>query len=119
MKKFLIATAALASVALAAPASAADLPVKAPPMVAPALYNWTGFYLGIEGGAIMGQRTKWLVNEQSSDDVSQDLGHPLHGGFVGGEAGFNWQFPGNRWVLGIEGDWNWSELEEALTCEAD
>jgi len=40
----------------------------------------------------------------------------MHGGFVGGEVGFNWQIPGSRWVFGIEADGNWSELEEALTC---
>src|SRR5947207_4924816 len=106
MKKFLLATVALASVAMAAPAFAADMPVKAAPPPAPALYNWTGFYLGVELGAISGQRTKWFVHETSSDDVAFDLGHPLHGGFIGGEAGINWQWPGNRWVVGIEGDWN-------------
>jgi outer membrane immunogenic protein len=119
MKKFLIATAALASVALVAPANAADLPVKAPPMVMPALYNWNGLYIGVETGAVMGQKTKWFVNEASTDDFSLDLGHPLHGGFVGGEVGINWQAPGSRWVFGIEGDGNWSELEESLTCEPD
>ncbi len=120
MKKFLIATTALASVAVVAPANAADLPVKAPPVVMPALYNWSGIYIGVEGGAVMGQRTKWFVHETDTTfEVSQDLGHPLHGGFVGGEAGFNWQAPGNRWVLGIEGDGNWAELEESLSCEAD
>ena len=175
MKKFLIATTALASVAVVAPANAADLPVKAPPMVMPALYNWSGIYIGVEGGAVMGQRTKWFVHETDTTfevsqdlghplhggfvggeagfnwqapgnrwvlgieggvvlgqrtkwfvhetdttfEVSQDLGHPLHGGFVGGEAGFNWQAPGSRWVFGIEGDGNWGEIEESLSCEAD
>ena len=117
MKKFLIATTALASVALVAPANAADLPVKAPPVVMPALYNWSGIYIGVEGGAIMGQRTQWFETEigEGESDAS-DVGHPLHGGFVGGEAGINWQAPGNRWVFGIEGDGNWAQLEEALTC---
>ncbi len=115
MKKFLIATAALASVALVAPANAADLPVKAPPMVMPALYNWSGIYIGVEGGTVLGQRTKWFETDIDESDAF-DVGHPLHGGFVGGEAGFNWQAPGNRWVFGIEGDGNWSEFEEALNC---
>ena len=81
MKKFLIATTALASVAVVAPANAADLPVKAPPMVMPALYNWSGIYIGVEGGAVLGQTTKWFVHETDTTfEVSQDLGHPLHGG---------------------------------------
>src|SRR3989442_6902858 len=51
MKKFLLGDAGL--VALAAPASAADLAArpytKAPPMIA-ALYDWSGFYVGANGG---------------------------------------------------------------------
>ena len=119
MKKFLIATAALASVALVGPANAADLPVKAPPILMPALYNWSGLYIGVEGGGVMGQRTRWNMSESSTDEFEPaiDVGHPLHGGFVGGEAGINWQVPGSRWVVGIEGDGNWAELEESLTCE--
>ena len=52
MKKFLLATVALvALVGIAAPASAADMAVKAAPVpyVAP-MYNWSGFYIGGNGG---------------------------------------------------------------------
>ena len=52
MKKFLLATVALvALVGIAAPASAADMAVKAAPVpyVAP-MYNWSGFYIGANGG---------------------------------------------------------------------
>ncbi len=61
MKKFLIATAALASVALVGPANAADLPVKAPPVLMPVMYNWSGLYIGIEAGAVLGQNSDFLV----------------------------------------------------------
>ena len=51
MKKFLLGTVAL--VAFAAPAAAADLAArpytKAPPMIA-AIYDWSGFYIGANGG---------------------------------------------------------------------
>src|SRR5262245_9389774 len=119
MKKFLTATAALASLAFAAPTFAADLPVKAPPPVLPALYNWNGIYIGVQGGAVLGQRSR--VQEAPDDGIFDsndflDIGHPLHGGFVGGEVGFNWQFPGSRWVIGVEGAGSWAELEESLTC---
>jgi outer membrane immunogenic protein len=118
----------------AGPVNAADMPVKAPPpIVMPAIYNWSGVYIGVEGGGVMGQTSHW--HELSATDpfvgaingpvrtvtlVTDpgdvvDVGHPLHGGFVGGEAGFNWQ--SGRWVFGIEGDGNWAELEEALTCD--
>src|SRR4029078_9436660 len=54
MKKFLLGTVGLVALGMAAgPASAADLaapPVyKAPPMVAP-IYDWSGFYIGANGG---------------------------------------------------------------------
>jgi outer membrane immunogenic protein len=120
MKKFLIATAALASVALVGPANAADLPVKAPPMVMPALYNWTGLYVGIEGGGVMGQHTELIdvyPNFSNPANANVDIGVPLHGGFVGGEIGIQWQAPGSRWVFGIEGDASWAELEGSIRHE--
>ena len=52
MKKFLLGTVGLLALGLA-PASAADLAArpytKAPPMVA-AIYDWSGFYIGANGG---------------------------------------------------------------------
>jgi outer membrane immunogenic protein len=123
MKKFLLASAALASLAIAAPAFAADLPVKAPPPVVPALYNWNGIYIGVQGGAVLGQRSRVQeaggAEEKGEANDFLDIGHPLHGGFVGGEVGFNWQAPGSRWVFGVEGAGSWAELEESLTCGPD
>jgi outer membrane immunogenic protein len=53
MKNVLLAAAGFAIFGLVAPASAADLaarPVKAlPPVMAP-IYDWTGFYIGANGG---------------------------------------------------------------------
>ena len=52
MKKFLLG--AVGTLAMVGSASAADLAArpytKAPPMVAVAMYDWSGFYLGINGG---------------------------------------------------------------------
>ena len=54
MKKFLLGTVGLLALGMAAPASAADLAARPytkapPPMVAP-IYDWTGFYIGGNGG---------------------------------------------------------------------
>ena len=48
MKRFLLGAIALVAMSVAAPA--ADLPAytKAPVMM-PALYDWSGFYLGLNG----------------------------------------------------------------------
>src|SRR3954464_12767906 len=100
MKKFLLATTALA--AFAAPALAADLGArpysynKAPAYVAP-LYNWTGFYIGGHvGGAFAGSNN---FNGLVLSDYSAR--------FLGGlQAGADYQFAPN-WVLGIEGQYSW------------
>lgn len=53
MKKVLLVTASLIAISATAPALAADLAArpytKAPPMVA-AIYDWSGFYVGANGG---------------------------------------------------------------------
>ena len=53
MKKFLMGTVGLLALSLSTPASAADMAArpytKAAPMVA-AVYDWTGFYVGVNGG---------------------------------------------------------------------
>ena len=52
MKKFLLGTVAL--IAFAAPAAAADLAArpytKAPPAPIALVYDWSGFYIGANGG---------------------------------------------------------------------
>ena len=54
MKKFLLATVGLVALGMAAPASAADLAArpytKAPPPMITPIYDWTGFYIGANGG---------------------------------------------------------------------
>src|SRR5258705_4665546 len=45
-KVFLLGLSAFAAVILGGAAQAADMPVKAQPMAAPVMYNWTGFYIG-------------------------------------------------------------------------
>jgi len=108
----LIATLLLAAGLVAAGcAAAADLSVaplyKAPPPQAAPLYNWTGFYLGVNGGGGWG-RSWWQT---------QSIGIDLSGAEVGGTAGYNMQF--GSAVLGIEGDVDWSNLKGtsgALAC---
>jgi len=48
MKRFFWGTLGL--IAMAAPALAADLPVRAPPPMIPPMFNWSGFYIGADGG---------------------------------------------------------------------
>lgn len=95
MKKFLLATAAVLSLG-AVTAHAADMPARmpvkaAPSYVAPALYNWTGPYVGLSGGGSF----------SSGSDA----------GIVGGTLGYNMQ--SGPWVFGLEGDYNWLSHTDA------
>ena len=101
MKKFLLATSALAALGATAPALAADLGAqpyynKAPAYVGP-IYNWTGFYIGGHlGGAFSGGNNfNGLV---LSDYSARVLG--------GVQAGADYQFAPN-WVVGVEGQYSW------------
>jgi len=90
-------------------ASAADLPrrealpAKAPPYVAQT-YNWSGAYIGINGGGGFG-RSDFGAGAGSFD---------LSGALVGGTLGYNWQL--NPLVLGIEGDIDWSSIRGSSPC---
>jgi outer membrane immunogenic protein len=91
-------------------AVAADLPVKAPPAMAPvaAAYNWTGCYIGVEGGGNWG-RGQHVQNEPGTAafGLAQTGGIDLNGAMAGGTVGCNYQFGGN-WVIGAEADWSWT-----------
>jgi len=86
-------------------ANAADLPRRhVPPAKAqPAYempYNWTGVYVGINGGAGWGQ-TSWSNAFGTADGDAS-------GGLVGGTLGFNYQM--GQVVFGLEGDIDWSDI---------
>src|SRR5947209_15112523 len=106
MKKFLLGTVAL--IAFAAPAAAADLAArpytKAPPMVA-AIYDWSGFYIGINGGG-GSSRKCWDFVSPTLGAVVADGCHDAVGGTVGGQVGYRWQ--SGNWVFGLEGQGNWA-----------
>jgi outer membrane immunogenic protein len=93
MKKFLLGPTI--AVALVAPVHAADMPLKAPRAVAETIYNWSGFYIGAQGGFAWGRSNHREDTAQTSDfDISGVVG--------GGTWGYNWQF--NQFVFGLESD---------------
>jgi outer membrane immunogenic protein len=106
-KKLLAGCLVMGALVAAQTASAADLSVaplyKAPPAAVAQVYNWTGFYLGINGGGGWG-RSYWDANA---------TGIPLSGGLIGGTAGYNYQV--GRAVLGVEGDIDWADLSGTRT----
>ena len=93
---------------LATPAMAADLPVKARMPAPPAVYNWSGCYIGIQGGAIW-QRADNSFSVSGADPFAPDGSANGTGAIVGGHLGCNWQQ--SHFVFGLEGDANWSNVK--------
>lgn len=110
MKKLLLS--AIGLVALSGPVMAADLaarPYKAPvPYVAP-IYDWSGFYIGANGG--WGRsRNCWdiipLAGAAFADGcVDRD------GGMLGGQLGYRWQ--AGQFVFGLEAQGDWADLNSS------
>ncbi|MGJ4960122.1 outer membrane protein [Bradyrhizobium sp. HKCCYLRH2015] len=104
MKKLLLTTTAL--VVLASPALAADLAArpytKAPPPVMAAIYDWSGFYVGVNGGGGWSENTWDLVGG------GREGSHDASGGTVGGQVGYRWQM--GQIVFGVEAQGNWADL---------
>jgi outer membrane immunogenic protein len=95
-------------------ASAADLAArytKAPAYVPAAVYNWTGFYIGLNAGYGFSQDENVRSVGQAAPNIANILGGARPGsvdvnndGFIGGgQIGYNWQYGGN-WVAGLEAD---------------
>lgn len=105
------------SVFLAAPVMAADMrmPVKAPPSVTVAVYNWTGFYVGAHVGGAWGDKDWTFVESNAVILVPPSFpsygSHSVRGLIAGGQVGFNWQAPGSNWVIGIEAQASWSNAD--------
>ena len=112
MKKFLLATVGLVALGMAAPASAADLaarPYKAPPPVV-AVYDWSGFYIGANGGGGWSHKC-WDVNNFLTPRAVAEGCHDATGGVVGGQIGYRWQSAG--WVFGLEAQGDWADLKSS------
>ena len=99
----------------AATANAADLPARAPaPYTAPppiaAIYNWGGFYVGINGGGGTSRECYTItnVNNVAVNPTSEGC-HDATGGMAGGQVGYRWQMA--SWVFGVEAQGDWANLK--------
>src|SRR4051794_7985759 len=110
MKKFLLGTVGLIALGMAAPATAADMAVKAPPPAPlPVIYNWTGLYIGGNGG--WGQSNSCLNFVDAFGRDFRDGCVSRSGGVVGGQIGYRWQ--ANQWVFGVEAQGDWADLSRS------
>ena len=115
MKKYLLATALVGLGS--APSIAADLAAR-PYTKAPALaavYDWTGFYIGVNAGVGLGRdrfQHDWIgAGSPYSFYVSPQ------GGFGGGQVGYNWQTGSvlGPIVFGVEADIQGAGLSDDRT----
>jgi outer membrane immunogenic protein len=114
MKKMLLGTIGL--VAFAAPALAADLPQRplpapAPAVVMPYLYDWTGFYIGGNGGYGW-NRACWSA---LGPGLPADGCNTKAGGLLGGQGGYRWQF--GQVVFGVEAEGDWASMRASLPTQ--
>jgi outer membrane immunogenic protein len=106
MRRVFVACVALSALAITAPAFATDLPLKAPPVPPAPLYDWTGFYLGINGGYSWGNSSTSYSGTDAITGLpftSFSTSQSMDGWLGGGQIGYNWQFNSN-WLLGLEAD---------------
>jgi outer membrane immunogenic protein len=107
--------------AFAADHAPAPIYVKAPIKPAP---TWSGFYLGGNAGWVGSANNN--INLTGSDTGGAGLGSMLAAGVIpstinlgdngflgGGQIGYNWQL--GSWVLGLEGDIDWSSAKSSIT----
>jgi outer membrane immunogenic protein len=124
MKKLATAIAAIALVGT--PAFAADMavkmPVKAPPPAPVPVYNWTGFYAGLNAGAVCSRASANpgafiaiaggvdFPDRQAAGMFPSFLGSDC--GFIGGgQIGYNFQ--SLNWVWGLETDFQGTSLHRS------
>jgi outer membrane immunogenic protein len=123
MRRLAFAFLATASLGLAA-ASAADLkPIyKAPPAPPVAAPTWTGFYVGVNAGAIIND-TDYVVapagcfvtgicgGDPANNPLRTDAANLNGTAFTaGGQVGYNLQI--NQWLVGVETDINYSGIND-------
>jgi opacity protein-like surface antigen len=83
-------------------------------VVAPLVWNWTGFYIGAQAGL-----------EFSAAHFADPFGVSVFGDTVrspgfsgGGQIGYNWQPAGSQWVFGVEADADALSSDGTGTCFA-
>jgi outer membrane immunogenic protein len=119
MKKLLfVSYAIVSSVFLTKAANAADI-------TAPSAYDWTGFYIGVQGGYAWSHSNGDVSIPESSDigDTARGLADDVLSGeidgssFVGGATvGANYQV--NNWLIGVEGDLSVLGIDEERSDSA-
>src|ERR1700753_3854618 len=113
MKKALLVGVSLAAMGIA-PAFAADLPARAPvytkaPAIVDPIYNWSGFYIGLNAGG-RSSRNCLALNHVLGIAITPlaEGCNNATGALAGGQVGYRWQV--TNWVFGLEAQGDWANL---------
>lgn len=111
LKKTLLAS--VASILMIGAAQAADIEV------APTVYDWTGGYIGIQGGYAWGKSDADTdIDPEFTDIDSLDIDDFDASGFIGGlHAGYLLQ--SDSFVYGIEGDIEYADMKDNVDIVYD
>ena len=118
MRKLWSSLVGLAALGLGAPASAADLgvrPYPAPPPMVAAIYDWSGFHVGLNGG--WGQAQNCWSFLTPTGDTFADRCTNASGGVFGGQLGYRWQSA--NWAFGVEAQGDWADLSRTRVSVID
>jgi outer membrane immunogenic protein len=106
------------------PAFAADMPLKAPPPAPAPVYNWTGWYVGVNAGASFGSvNTNFNATPVTVVTSAGTFTTPgfagsnreYPDGFMGGgQIGYNWQYS-PLIVVGLEADFQGAVEKDSET----
>jgi outer membrane immunogenic protein len=113
MRKTLLASASAVALSCTAVSAAQAAPPAPPP-----IYNWSGFYLGLNAGMGAADTTANFTQNAFASPFSMfSVGVPPNlntRGFVGGgQAGYNFQT--GPYVYGVETDFTWMNLRGTAT----
>jgi opacity protein-like surface antigen len=113
MRKIFLGVVSALALSQSVPARAADLPAKAyptaPAMVPSPIYDWSGFYIGLNGGGGSAHKCWDFVADAFGDLPGPEGCHDATGGTIGGQIGYRWQVA--NWVFGVEGQGNWANFK--------
>jgi outer membrane immunogenic protein len=113
IRKILLGTVGLLALGLSS-ASAADIaarPYKAAPIAVPMMYDWSGFYLGVNGGYGWSRQCLDVTAVGGLVGTFAEGCRDAGGGVVGGQIGYRWQT--GAMVFGLEAQGDWANLRNS------
>lgn len=108
--KLILAASLAWTLGAAGAASAADMAIKAPPVVAPIMYNWQGCYIGGNGGGGWSRMDTSQAFIDPGIPATGNYGREHDNGGIGGvQAGCDFM-AGKDLVFGVQGMFDWGNI---------